>query len=105
MITLGTGKHRVEIEKHMMGENILYVLQGGEKPHIGGVVVCEPGEKSNIIRLGTHKDYLVLGPIAEKASERYDTTVVVVGGIHIDNATKEDIDIVVKNCKELESCI
>ncbi len=105
MITSGTGKHWVKIEKHMVGENLLYVVQGGEKPHIGSVVVCEPGEKSNTIRLGTHKDYLVLGPIAEKACKKYDTTVVVVGGIHIDNATKEDIDIIMKNCKELESCI
>jgi hypothetical protein len=58
-----------------------------------------------VIRLKTHYDYIVLTPIAEAACKKYKKRVVALGGIHIDNATKEEIDIVVRNCKELEKCI
>ena len=105
MITSGTGKHQVQLEKHKLGIHLLYVLKGGQNPHIGGVVLCEPGKKPQVIPLGSHKDHLVLQPLAETACEKYDTTVIVVGGIHVDNATKQDIEIILRNCKELESCI
>ncbi len=105
MITSGNGKHRVQLEKQMIGDNLLIILEGGEKPHIGSVVTCEPGKDAILVRLGTHKDYIVLKPIAETACKKYHTTVVAVGGIHIDNATREDIDLIMTNCKRLESCI
>ena len=105
MNTLGEGKHRVSVEKHQIGPDILLILTGGEQPHLGGVVLCEPGEKTRIISRGTHKDYIVLEPLAEAACEKYQTTVVAVGGIHMKNASKEDIDRIKQNCKELETCI
>lgn len=105
MITAGKGKHSVQLDRYEIGDDVLLVLQGGEKPHVGSVVVCQPGKEAHLIRLGSHKDYIVLRPIAETACEKYKTTVVAVGGIHIDNPTKQDIDIVIQNCKEIESCI
>jgi len=105
MITLGKGKHRVNLEKHRIGDDFLLVLQGGQRPHIGAVVTCQPGKASSIVKLGEHKDHIVLRPLAETMCKKYGVTVVAVGGIHIDDATKEDIDLVIQNCKRLESCI
>jgi gallate decarboxylase subunit D len=105
MIISGEGKHRVTLEKQKIGEDVLLVLQGGEQPHVGAAVVCEPGKKSKSVRLGSHKDYIVLEPLAQMASKKYNKTVVAVGGIHIENATKYDIDKIIQNCKEIESCI
>lgn len=105
MITSGKGKHKVQLDRYELGDDVLLVIQGGEKPHVGSVVVCEPGKEARLIRLGSHKDYIVLRPLAETACEKFKTTVVAVGGIHIDDATKKDIDIIIQNCKEIESCI
>jgi len=105
MITSGIGKHRVQLEQQRIGEDILLVLQGGEKPHIGSMIVCEPGKETRVVRLGSHKDYIVLEPLAVTACEKYKTTVVAVGGIHIEQASQKDIELVIRNCKELESCI
>ena len=57
------------------------------------------------MRLGNHYDYQVLTPIAEEGCKKYNKTVVAIGGIHIDNATKEEIQIIINNCKELVKCI
>jgi hypothetical protein len=105
MITVGEGKYRVWLIEEMLDEDRLYILGGGEKPHIGGVVLMEPGKKIQMIELRGHYDNLVLEPIAKAAVKKYKTKIVAVGGVHIDNATKEEIDILVKNCKELAKCI
>ena len=105
MITSGEGKYKVWLEQKRIGDDIIYFLGGGEKSHIGGVVICEPGKPTNVIRLGEHYDYIVLKAIAEESCKKYDTKVVAIGGIHINNATKEDIDKLVENCRELVKCI
>ena len=105
MITSGEGKYQVWLEKKELDKDILYILGGGEKPHIGGLVVCEPGKNPEIIRFEGHFDDIVLKPIAETACKKYNTRIVAVGGVHIDNASKKEIDILVKNCKDLIKCI
>ena len=101
MITSGEGKYQVWLEKYTIGSNLLYSLGGGEKSHIGGVVICEPDKEPHIVKLGTHYDTIVLLPIAQTACEKYHTTVVAVGGVHVDNASKEEIERLVENCQKL----
>jgi hypothetical protein len=105
MITSGEGKYKVWLEKKKVDDGIIYILGGGEKSHIGGIVICEPGKPSNAIRLEGHYDDIVLKPIAEEACKKYNTKVVAVGGVHVDNASKDEINILVNNCKELVKCI
>lgn len=104
MITSGEGKYRVWLKEKKIGDDRLYILGGGEKTHIGGIVICGP-KKTDVIRIEGHYDDIVLKPIAERACEKYKTTIVVIGGVHIENAKKEEIDKIVKNCRSMISCI
>ena len=101
MLTSGEGRYKVWLDQKKIGENLLFILGGGEKSHIGGIVVCNPGKKPQAIRFKGHYDDIVLKPIAEAACKKYKTRVVAIGGIHIDNASKEEIDILMKNCNNL----
>ena len=105
MITAGEGKYKVFLEKHEIDDDLIYILGGGEKSHIGGIVICEPGKDSKVIKLEGHYDYMVLEPIALEASEKYNKKVVAIGGIHVDNATKDEIELLIKNCKSLANSI
>lgn len=105
MITSGNGKYKVFLEKKILDDDLIYILGGGEKSHVGGIVFCEPGKTPTIVKLPGHYDYQVLEPIAVEACNKYNKRVTVLGGIHIDNATKDEINILVKNCKELLKCI
>jgi hypothetical protein len=105
MITSGEGKYKVFLEKKELDDDLILILGGGEKSHIGGAIICEPGKKPQVIKLENHYDYVVLTLIAEAACKKYNKTIVSLGGIHIDNATKDEIDIIVNNCKELIKCI
>jgi len=101
MLTSGEGKYKVWLEQKKIGDDIVYFLGGGEKPHIGCVVVCEPNKKIKTIKFHGHYDDIVLKPIAKYACKKYKTRVVAVGGIHIDNATKKEINLLIKNCNNL----
>ncbi len=105
MITSGEGKYKVFLEEKKLDDDLIYILGGGEKSHIGGVVICEPDKEPQVIDLEGHYDYVVLKPIAEAACKKYNKRVVAVGGIHVDNATEEEINLLVDNCKELVKCI
>ena len=104
-ISTGKGKYTVWLEQHNIGSDVLFILGGGEKTHIGSVVISEPNNPLTVHRFGNHLDHQVLTPLIEAARHHFNTTIVVVGGIHIDNATKQDIDILIQNCKEVTSQI
>ena len=89
------------LQRQLIGADVVFFLGGGERSHIGGVVIAEPGKKVKAIRLTGHYDDIVLQPIAEAACKKYKTKVVAVGGVHVDNATKDEIDLLVENCKKL----
>jgi gallate decarboxylase subunit D len=101
MITSGKGKYKVWLKQQKIGDDLVFFLGGGEKSHIGGVVIAEPGKTANSIRLIGHYDDVVLKPIAQAAAKKYKTKVVAIGGVHVDNATKQEIALLVKNCLEL----
>ena len=105
MHTVGEGRYQVWLEKKSLGDDLLIILGGGEQPHIGAMVICEPDQPSQIIKISGHYDYVVVQPLAEHACHKYHKRVVAIGGIHIEKATKEEIEKIVQNCKELESCI
>lgn len=105
MITSGEGKHQLWLKRHDIEDHIVYIVGGGEQSHIGCVIVCEPGKETKMIIRGSHKDHMVLRPLAEYACKKYNTVITVIGGIHIDDATKADIDKIIHNAKELTICI
>ena len=67
------------------------------------VVPCEDGHVTE--EIVEKRGYIVLEPIAEAACKKYKKKVVALGGVHVDNATKEEINLLVNNCKELLKCI
>lgn len=101
MITFGKGKYKVWLKQENIGDDRVFYLGGGERSHIGSVVICEPGKKTHIIRRIGHYDDIVLKPIAEKACKKFNNTIVVIGGVHINNGTKQEIDLLVNNCLKL----
>ena len=101
MITSGKGKYKVWLRREKIGDDLVFFLGGGERSHIGGVVICEPGKPAQAIRLTGHYDDVVLKPIAEIACKKYKIKVVAIGGVHINHASKQEIDLLIENCKKL----
>jgi hypothetical protein len=111
------GEARLALEavvvQTMDGLNIY--LGGGEKTHIGTVVLCQlrPSLKndgsysttSSILNLVCHKDDGIAKPLAEKLCLAFKQTVVVTAGVHIDSATPREIEYLLQLSAELSNRI
>lgn len=103
MLYAGRGKYKVWLKKLEHGEDVVLILGGGEKPHIGSVVLCEPGKKPITLNRKGHFDWMVAKPIAKRVCKKRGKPVVCIAGIHVDNATKEEIGLLKENCKKIEN--
>ncbi len=84
-----------------VGEDVLLCLQGGEKPHIGCVVLAEPRSSltgdgsvsatSSVINRTGHKDEAICRVLAEKVCKEFNAVTVCTGGFHVDHLTAEQI--------------
>lgn len=105
MITAGEGKYMVWLKRQDMDKGIVLMLGGGEKSHIGGAAYVTPEGEEDTMTMEGHRDLDVLLPIARAACRKYKVPVLATGGVHVDNATKEEVELLIKNCRELMECI
>ncbi len=107
----GKDKYQIIMLATITGNGIVAQIFGGEKAHVGAVALSIPGpgvagpEKvscsTTVVPLLGHKDDEVARPVAEELAKTWGSPVVVVAGIHIDNAGKEDIRELLNNCREV----
>jgi hypothetical protein len=105
--TIDKGKFKVKLHAITLGDDLTVIISGGVKPHIGSVVIACPNKSKNVnYTIWTdegHKDNVVAEDAATELikSIGFNKNVVVIAGLHIVNATKEDINRLVKNSKIL----
>jgi len=99
----------IEFDIQPVGEDILIVIRGGDRPHIGSCVLSVPRPSladdkkisctSSVLNLSGHKDENICRLVAESFCKKFNTTVICTGGFHCDNLTAEKISEVVAACK------
>lgn len=93
----------LELKTIRSGRDYIWVLTGGVA-HIGAVATSyyEDSELKTVVQsLPHHKEGELAAELAEKAATRLRATVTVVAGIHIDNATKEEIGRIIADVRLL----
>jgi len=104
--TIDKGKFKVDLHAITLGDDLTVIIGGGV-PHIGSVVIASPNKSKNVnYTIWTdegHKDNVIAEDVATELIKNFDfnKNVVVIAGLHIDNATKEDINRLVKNSNSL----
>lgn len=101
----GEGSLRVCLDVHASTNGAILYLSGGDLAHIGGVAVGVPRPRDatrltanvSVISILGHKDDELARPIADKVARRTGQLAVVIAGIHVDNATAQDIENVMRN--------
>lgn len=97
MISAGEGRYTVRLESYNVGKDMLIIITGGEEDHIGSATLIEEkGHLQTMIKKG-HKDHVISERMANIIYDTIGKDLLVVCGIHIDDASKEEIDILVDN--------
>ena len=109
-ISVGEGRHQVWAEICAVGDDLILLVGGGDKPHIGSVCIAVPYDKgagkiratpSCVYTMPGPKDDVVVRKFAEELAKHFNTPVLCVGGIHLEDATEEEIKLMVENADKL----
>jgi len=113
--SFGSMPYTVQAEVRLLGADVLVILSGGTKPHIGSIAVALPrpslrdeeivSATSSVYNFLGHKDHVIAQRVAEMLSSRLNRNVVAVAGFHIDKISQEGISRVVENCDALANQI
>ncbi|MBQ7704712.1 MAG: hypothetical protein IJT73_04690 [Selenomonadaceae bacterium] len=99
----------IKFEIKSVGEDILILVTGGDKPHIGSAVLAIPRPSlrddteisctSSVLNVTGHKDEKICRYLAETFCRKYNAVTICTGGFHCDNLTAEQIQEVINACK------
>jgi hypothetical protein len=90
-----------------VGEDLVIAVGGGEKPHVGCVVLAQPGASKtqpggwsascSVLTILPHKEE----PIATRVAEAFGRVTVVTAGVHDDNLDADGIAVYLRLAEEL----
>lgn len=97
-----TSFSRVEVEIRQVGQDLLILVQGGDRPHIGCTVMAVPRPSlsgdgsvsctSSVWNLPGHKDEAICRLLAEVWCKETGKVVVCTGGFHVENIRPAQIE-------------
>jgi hypothetical protein len=84
----GVGKYALSASVFSVGDDLQVVIYGGDKPHIGAVALgrleADGNVEIDVLCVGTHREGVVVEPVARHLVRRLRRTVVVSAGMHWD---------------------
>ncbi len=96
-----TKPYRIKVTVMEVGNELIAIVEGGDKPHIGSIAIAIPcfslkdssstSSTVSVYNLVGHKDDRIASPLADLITRTFNRVTVVLAGIHIDQATEQDI--------------
>ena len=95
-----TGRH-LEARVQEIGEDLVVAVGGGERPHVGSVVLAQPvasrspgktwSASCSVLTIPPHKEEPLARGIATKLAEALGRVTVVTAGVHDDNLDADGV--------------
>ena len=93
-VRVAEGRRRLEAALCRAGADLVVTVGGGERPHVGCVVVASAGEPgtpggarrltTSLVTIPTHREEALARPLAERLARELGGVVVVAAGVHDD---------------------
>jgi len=109
-ISCGEGKHKICLKLEQTHEGWIGSLTGGEKPHVGGVILAVPRPSLTgsglscdmwTIPVPGHLDHEAAAPLTRQLCVKLGVPISMTCGIHIKKASTADISLIKENCHKL----
>lgn len=104
----GEGVHRVEASALICGKDLVVVIKGGTRYHIGAVALAIPrpsladpeqiSASASVLCVTGHKEDELARIISLQIASALNCVVTVIAGIHIDAANVTDLSTMMDNC-------
>lgn len=105
-----SGRH-LEARVSQMGDDLVVAVGGGERPHVGSVVLAQPGPSKlpgkawsascSVLTIPPHKEEPIARGIATRLAEGLGRVAVVTAGVHDDKLDRAGIECYLRLGQEL----
>ena len=120
-LSYGDPPYDIHVDVKAIGGDLLAVVTGGTRPHIGAVALAEPADARHpvtgalvdaahetaagcpVLTAAGHKDTALAEMFARGLCEHFGVCVCAAAGVHVDNAGRDEIALMVENAKALLS--
>jgi hypothetical protein len=98
---------RIEGSVTSVGEDLVVAVGGGERPHVGCIVLAQPGGRKgcsascSVLTIPPHKEEPIARGIATRLAEALGRVTVVTAGVHDDNIDEAGITTYLRLGEEL----
>lgn len=85
------GRIRLVLDAYFMGEDVVVLLSGGDRPHLGTITAGTRLEPLQTVQLQNHKEFYITEEIAVRLRKQFRGNFAICCGAHLDNITSEEI--------------
>ena len=110
-LTEGVPPYHVLAEVNSIGDDLVVMISGGEKPHVGAVAIGIPRSSlanpenvsatASVFAMVGHKEDDLARIMARKLAASLQRNVVVTVGIHVDQILPEGIGSIEQSCRNI----
>ncbi|WP_454193039.1 prenylated flavin chaperone LpdD [Paenibacillus sp. Marseille-Q7038] len=96
-----SGRIHLQLRALFMGEDIVVLITGGDRPHLGTITAGARLEPLQTIQLQTHKEFYITEEVAVRLRKSFRGNFAVCCGAHLDQITKEEIPLLTELAVQL----
>lgn len=85
------GRIYLYLDAYFMGEDIVVLVTGADRPHLGTITAGARLEPLQTVQLQTHKEFYITEEIAVQLRKNFRGNFAICCGAHLDNIKKEEI--------------
>jgi hypothetical protein len=107
----GEGKFDLNASVFEVGQDLVVIIWGGERPHIGAVALAQPRKSlknaeitsatASVLSILGHKEDTVVKTVSERLACASNRPVAVTAGMHWDDIQESEIEQILKNVEKL----
>lgn len=95
------GRIHVKLDAFFMGEDLLVMITGGDRPHLGTITAGARLEPIQTIQLQTHKEFYITEEVSVFLRKQFSGNFAICSGVHVDDIQKDEINLLTDLCVDL----
>lgn len=108
----GDMPYQVSLSAKLIGDDLVVLVWGGEKPHVGAVAIAIPrpslknpeatSATTSVYAMLGHKEDNLARAMAQQVAAALNKNVILTAGVHVENILPEGIKVIEANCSGLQ---
>jgi len=91
----------VALDAIFMGEDLVILISGGDRPHLGTITAGARLEPIRTVQLQTHKEFYITEEVSILLRKQFPGNFAICSGVHLNDIQKDEIKLLTDICVAL----